>query len=225
MPKGADNKKMISIDDFTQVIGRAAALQALEASRRNEALLPLAEGDNSTAKVIPLAHLYDSAGGVGISREYIDRAMETLGPSLEEKVHDVRAVGARATEDVMIKTYQQDLLLALKNAFPDNEYKASKCPHWTDYIPSIQFTIRENSTTYEKRRKFPWLKKEHVAVRKSKQLATVIFYRPLNEELQVRVEVSDPLFLRACSETLKNLEEEFKDKTKGHHYTHTYVLR
>lgn len=171
-----------SLQEYDHQMGDQARLEAITKG------LPSAEDARISASTI-----YKIVEEMGISPQYLEKAIGMRYPSLERQRQDLQEVGAVLGYRVLlgknIRQYQS-LISVLEASFPEKKFQLVTVDYGTSSTININEVIPQKSSWGFKRT--------------LKESWAVVNVCP-NE---VYLDVYTPLFLRACGETLKDIKNK-----------------
>jgi hypothetical protein len=219
-------QRSLTQDEFLDVIAYADALQRFDERREDEKLLASATDSLFFDEGISLPVVYQIARELSIPDGYVERALAIRHPSVEQQLADIRNHRAIPSVGIVAKTYEDHLLTALRSAVPTDKFDIiyGQYDFYNQYHPNPSFA---RITETEERSKFLFWERVKVN-KKSSKLADFNFTSDSGGHVPrgkfgLTIALRSPLFLRACSETLERLNEEFKDQMQfydiRYHYT------
>ena len=202
-----NDKRIFNEKELVEVLSKAEALQKLDESREEANFIESVGKTLQTYSDIDEEIVYSVADELKIPKEYVRQALETNYIPKEEQIDDIKNHNAAPTFQLIQKTYHRDLFNALQ-----------------------RFSPLEKFYCYDKwfRCRFSKAKTRERFLRKTinlEVLATAFSWRYISEgttKVFYDFELFDPLFLHACGNTLKMLEEEkfkgFVENRLKYHY-------
>ena len=153
---------------------------------------------------------YDVTESLGIKREYVDRAIRLLHPSIDEQLRQLKEHSALpAFYSVIVDRYKNNLTRTLEEAFPMDKFKVKH-----------RFFIDGYFSIDDKRLSFYRVKKGRILNGKEKWADVKFYFGVYNtaQRFGVAIVVYNHSFLSACRDTFSSLKTEF-DGHLGEHKT------
>jgi len=182
--------QVIKKSDLELILSGAAALQARELTEQTmQELEGIAEEETDE---LPMSVVYEFAqDAVGIPQEYVERYIQIKFPSRERKIGSANGIGAKPTEDSVIKTYSKELLDSLRKSSPLETFELKSPNSFPTFYRVAKMTERGL---------FGRIKRI-----KSKDNLAYIF------RAYSRMVIYDSFFTEACKEKIEELQRLFRD--------------
>jgi len=222
-------------DEYIKVITYAFTLQEFDKREGNERLRASITESLPLDEEVSLPTFFRAGRDLSISKKYVERALAIMHPSVEEQLADIRNVRAIPTIDVIGKTYEHNLLHALRSAVPTDKFEIIYCQdpksYYNTYDPRSPSPSFFRVTETEEKRKFLLWDRKSLMKEEYRRLATFKF-DPFDSydndpkgQFSLKIALLSELFLRACGETLAKLNEEFKSQMAVYDIKHHYRVK
>ena len=211
----ADLERRFTSEELSDLILRADALKGLDDEVKSHQIIEFIDSHNGD--LIDLKTAYEIGEEIGIPREYLKKALN-LYPSVGEQLSDLDGHNAYEPIDITVQTYRQALNKALTDIYPFHEFKA-----WHDTTSPVFLKFFKIERKFKKKVFFGRFREPKVSVSK-KRLAFLSFSEGSNGHFSLNAEFDDPLFLHACSRTLKGLNERYERYLKGYSTKRNYRI-
>lgn len=213
-------RRTVSVDKVQLILDSAISLNASsEALASRQRINGTLENVTSETGEVPLKAVSDIATQVyGVSSEIAKRAIELYAPSKEQIREDLRRFNAQPDlehlENFKNKKYAERLSRSFEATFPSNEVLYG-IKYDEDYEASYTIWANIPHTTTKPTFLSRFRKKKSWTETTTEELI-------LADRLEAghSIRIRNPLFLRACSDTLMKLKEEFGDEKMKITYTY-----
>lgn len=177
----------VSINDLELILSGAKAIQDAENFRKELEAVDFSDSDNRQG-------IYGIAEQYNISRESVDKYLALRFPSEERQLETLTNLNAKPTGEVIIQTYETNLLNKLRENLPLCIFKTK---------------VKKNSSGELKSCKFYELKKEGESIfgTKVKKVELARIVRPRFDNLLI---INESFFSEICSEEIIRLQKRFK---------------
>lgn len=207
------SERSLSEKEFLELIALADSLRLYDDRKIDRTILDNIKENYSVAVA------YEVAQSLGITSDYVEKAMNLLHPSLETQIADLRKHNAKATVRAISEQYQFDLIKTLRINCPTDQFDESSDKDNINGYIWVRFT--KTIKKEEKSRRFLFLKQR-------KDLACFRFSRDYNrgekEYFNLSIYLQHPLFLRACGEKLNELNDYFKEQINSYEIKQDYIV-
>ena len=218
--------RMLTQDEFIEIVAQANALQTLDESRadssRLDAILTKGGLIGLTQDEIPLKALYDNARTLAIDPRYITKALARY-PTPEEIKADVESVNGIPTFNLIEEEYGKALISTLRETFPLNRFEVNYPTKWASNDKTFfRIFINQVSEVSAQRHFLMWRLKDITLEQEDKWAEIIYPSQRLNRDM-IDINLLNPLFLKACKTTLGELEKRFKKFSGPHKYFYYYL--
>jgi len=240
--------RLITQEQFLYVIERVSQLYEIDRKRRDIAQLDSVKNAlarREPSEGIPLSMVYQSAEELGYPTDYVDKAMSIFYPSATEMLADLKKHGSVPTFDNIREIYKSFLIRSLVRHVPlsrigdyeswtnrdeddKNNCKTNKL--WIYQSRTLQMSLITEKVIEKEVKRFLRKKKKVEEVETDiTSLVHLEFFPDEHKDVSkgkygLTITLKDPLFLRLCGDTLKELREEFKDIIEPYNVKHRYVV-
>jgi len=187
------SEREFTTKEFQELVAYASSLQEYDHQMGDQARLEaITQGLPSAGDArITASTIYRIVEEMGISPQYLERAIEMRYPSVERKRQDLQEVGAVLGYRVLLQRNNQQyksLIGVLEASFPEKKFQSETEDYGGWRNININVVVPQKSSWgFKRTRKECWavvgVHSDHIVL-----------------------EVYTPLFLRACGETLKDLK-------------------
>ncbi len=204
---------LIPYAQLPELVAYAHSLHQFDRMREDQATI-----DSFSRQLLPYqreegltpAEICEIARGVGIPQQYMERALSIRHPSIEQQLGDLNSHGAAPSGDLLKKMYQKGIREALRSALPRDLWVEKPYYGYNDSIEFYQIVPRDS-----KRKFLVW---EWVTKKKEKRLMADLQLCSGSGWININLQVYHPLFLRACGEAIKELNQKMGK------YLHKYTV-
>lgn len=125
-------ERILSEEDFRKAIARAEAFRAHDEFLKDGERYRAALKQLGSPEGVSVSRAYQIAQeDLDIPRDYFERALK-MNPGKEEMRKDLERIGAKPHFDLLVSTYQRELLRSIREAFPLDDFKASRSGDYTN---------------------------------------------------------------------------------------------
>ncbi len=201
--------------EFLDLIALADSLRQFDERKGDKAVLDAVEGTLVHEGNFPVSVAYEVAQSLGISADYMERAIALRYPTVEQQFADIYDHGAIPSFGAIIKTYGNVLIDSVRSSLPTDKFDLDTYKRGYDAIDGDGYVriYHIHETRHEGR--FLFWKTERVE-KNRKQIVDLDFFSSRYKSVPsgkfvLHVQVKDPLFLRACGDSLKELNKHFEE--------------
>ncbi len=225
-PEYVVDKRMIARDELVDILSQAGAMQELAQRKMADSEL--------TAKLdlsddVDMGTLYEMAQSLGITREYVDQVVDMKHPSIDEQLRILDRMGVNPEGSVLIDKYAEDLLYALKIAYPLDKFKADVVHNGHEEWKHERFWSVDIYRIHEKKLYSRLLgifgiKHANGMTRAKERMCNIRLKPFLETQYELFVTANNPMFLTACEKPLSDLESRFHQALFKVYSKYTYRL-
>ena len=219
------SERCLSEREFSDLIALADSLKQFDEKKR-AVLDAVGERDDGN---FPISVAYEVAQSLGIPADYMDRAIALKYPSVQQQFANIQEHGADPSFDAVINTYGKVLLNSLTSLLPQDTFDLAvrNGEAWNSNGDGIVGIYQRRETTRFERKYLFWERKR-VEIERNK-LVELNFYSSRYEgipsgKFMLHVQVKNPLFLRACGDSLRELNQHFVRYLKHPKMFYHYVV-
>lgn len=206
------SEKSLSKRECLDLIAHADALRQFDERKDDGSVLGGVEQLPAHRGDYPITVAYEIAQSLGIPASYVERAIDLHYPSADTQLQDIKEHGAVPNHEIIMNTYSRQLTKCLQQHLPQDKIK-NKSKSWENR------TFIRNLTRQTKRSFLSW--QWNKVLRKEIELAELEFYFYTKE---LKVDLYDPIFLRICGNTLRELNQHFQPQLDSYRVKYHYVV-
>ncbi|MBI2666641.1 hypothetical protein HYX13_03450 [Candidatus Woesearchaeota archaeon] len=198
-------KRTLTLEETLRVLAHAEVLSNKE--RMREIVAQVGKKTVQSEQGFSLQTLYELGENEGISSDYVQRSLELLCPSREQKLEDLKKYGARYRFHEIEKIYAEDILELLQRALP--------CENFTLIFKDISHEVNSiyvnsrfqiYSVSFQEKRWF-FGKKRVKEVRTPLVEGQLYSNEGPTVSHRLNLAIHSPYFLRVCGEELQELSK------------------
>ena len=201
--------RIITSEEFMHLLALTESLQKYDEKKNNTSLQKSIEdrceiGDSK----MTLGIAADVMKEMGYSSEYFERAVKLRYPSREQMVADLNEHGAKPSFEIIVTTYENKLLQALQIALPTQRPTVQHTQN--PLIHTLTYYELANAKDASCSKKKKECSDDALQELASARVSNSRLYATDNK-FDLSLILKNPLFLRCCGETIKQLNAQFKE--------------
>ena len=194
-------QRTLTLEECLQVLAHAEAISHGERRREVVAAQRAESGTDAEQESISVQTLYELGKTEGISPEYVQKSLELLCPSREQRLADMREYSATPTRWQIEKLYGEDICDVLQRTLPEKKFELVLNPGYNFERFSVYcFSFQEK----EERRFFRKRKKAFKKIWKN-----IVKGGYIEKNHIISINIYSPYFLRIYGKRLQELNEKF----------------
>ncbi|MEK6970015.1 MAG: hypothetical protein AABW48_06335 [Nanoarchaeota archaeon] len=220
------SEKSLSERECLDLIAHADALRQFDERKDDGSIFEGVEQLLVHGGDYPVTVAYEIAQSLGIPASYVEQAIDLHYPSADTQLQDIEEHGAVPTFLTIVNTYLKKLERQLQDDLPQNKIKQDVVhdkynPRWASA------TFVKVSTHQTKKSFLGW--QWNKSLRTEIKLAYCSFRvywenKTGKDKFNLTVDLYDPLFLRICGSTLKELNQHFQPQIEYYEVKYHYVV-
>ncbi|MBW2998648.1 hypothetical protein KY321_03865 [Candidatus Woesearchaeota archaeon] len=208
--------------EYIKVVNTAYALKKLDEDVDSRELVQRLKRELNPNVNIDIETVYEAAEELGISGNYVTRALALKQISIEQQILDLKETNAITSHEVMVDDFNDMLLKCLQLSRPLEkfEYRFGSYKYHFNRIDKDEMV---------KEKGFLWFTNDRRVLEKTR-LASVKYDRlgyvgKEKDFLEMEITFHDPVFPNICNDILKRLKEFYAHQIKSFQVVRNYQIK